>query len=91
MLKHNTGTQKGRVAAICSGRSWWTLKEIETAIQLRFGKTDTQAAISARLREFSPVKDRLTKEKQLRNGCKNLWEYRLTVVVAKSVELSLAA
>ncbi|SIR39350.1 hypothetical protein SAMN05880558_1135 [Aeromonas sp. RU39B] len=47
----STATQTGRVIAIMSDGKYRTLREIERECWSRFQKADTQAAISARLRE----------------------------------------
>ncbi|MPX91400.1 MULTISPECIES: hypothetical protein [unclassified Salinivibrio] len=58
------GTQFSRVATIARGSAWKTLREIEADIQYFFPDTpDTQAAISARLREVSPCKHGLVKQR----------------------------
>lgn len=47
----NAATQLGRVIAIMLDGRWRTLRDIERECWSRFGHADTQAAISARLRQ----------------------------------------
>jgi hypothetical protein len=51
---------------------WWTLGEIAQTCRTRYGKWDSEAAISARIRE-------LQHDKRRRGGKGQLWEYRLTL------------
>lgn len=60
----NQATQFGRVVTVTRGSAWKTLREIEADIQFFFPETpDTQSAISARLREVSPCKHGLVKQR----------------------------
>lgn len=72
-------TQIGRVIlALTETGSWYTLREIESVICARFEDKDTQAAISARLREIKPSKHGLVKQKRvIRKNNKNVYRYRL--------------
>lgn len=72
-------TQTGRVIiALTETGSWYTLREIESVICARFEDKDTQAAISARLREIKPSKHGLVKQKRvIRKNNKNVYRYRL--------------
>lgn len=71
-----------RVVSICKGSKYYTLREIENLCRAKFGENDTQAAISARLREA----DQLTKLKLKKDrigplpgfGKKRVYKYRLT-------------
>lgn len=69
-------TQKQRVQVVLTGSKFWTLEEIADECRARFKKFDTPAAISARWRDIKECKT-LTKEKRIRPGSKNLWEYRI--------------
>lgn len=62
--------QRERVKSILSN-GWLTLEEIAGISRVRFRKTDTPAAISARIRE-------LPCDKRRRGGKGNLWEYKLS-------------
>lgn len=82
-------TQLGRVINAIAGYRYYTLREIERKIlekelekaeedptyQINY---DTQAAISARIREVSPSRHGLVKQKTMEvvNG-KQVWRYRL--------------
>ncbi|WBA13872.1 hypothetical protein [Salinivibrio proteolyticus] len=60
----NSKTQFGRVVTLTRGPAWKTLREIEADIQYFFPETpDTQAAISARLRDVRPFKHGLVKQR----------------------------
>lgn len=63
--------QLDRVRAVLESRGWSTLEEIAGQCRARWGKLDTPAAISARIRE-------LPHEKRRRGGKGQLYEYRLT-------------
>ncbi len=72
-------TQMGRVILVLTQTGgWYTLREIEKMITMRYADKDTQAAISARLREISAVKHGLVKQRTMEmvNG-KQVHRYRL--------------
>lgn len=52
-LKDNPDSQICRVRNAAAGATWRTLRDIERLVVEMYGVYDTQAAISARLREFS--------------------------------------
>lgn len=72
-------SQFNRVVKVAKGRKWWTLRMLENDIGRRFGEFDSQAAISARLRDtlrlnrLGLIKD--VKIERINN--KNVWFYRL--------------
>lgn len=62
----NYGTQTGRVIRVMTEfGGWYTLREIEKMIAARYQDKDTQAAISARLREITPFKHGLIKHRKM--------------------------
>ncbi len=62
----NYGTQIGRVIRVMTEYGgWYTLREIENMIAARYQDKDTQAAISARLREISAIKHGLVKHRRM--------------------------
>lgn len=75
-------TQMGRVIiSLAATGGWYTLREIESAIYQNFFDRDTQAAISARLREVSPSKHGLVKQAKMEMvNRKQVWRYRLVPV-----------
>lgn len=75
----NTATQFGRVVTVAAGADWLTLRQLEAMIHARFpAHHDTQAAISARLRDVSPARCGLIKEMRIiRPQNKNVYLYRL--------------
>lgn len=66
--------QVDRVRLIMRLRGWQTLEEIKANVRAMFGTLDTEAAISARLRDLGAV---LPIRKRKREGTRNLWEYEL--------------
>ncbi|CVA06627.1 TPA: hypothetical protein ACYUTM_001882 [Serratia marcescens] len=64
MLKDNPETQMGRVIQAAVGAQWMTLRKLERTVFMMFFVADTQAAISARLREVDPKTHGLIKEKR---------------------------
>lgn len=84
--KVNVNSQFGRVISVMvNNAGWHTLREIEDMIHAKFPDRDTQAAISARLREVNPLKHGLEKEKCMEVvNKKQVWRYRL--VPAKKCE-----
>lgn len=64
------------IAVICDGKER-TLRQIEAAIFERTGDGDTQAAISARLREVWSKGWEKQRRLEMVNG-KQVWFYRLT-------------
>ena len=78
----NYNTQCGLVIRVMTAQGgWYTLREIEKMIAERYADKDTQAAISARLRQISPTKHGLLKHKSLEmvNG-KQVYRYELRPV-----------
>jgi hypothetical protein len=69
-------TQRERVIAVMLSGEWFTLGELKSEIAARFQRTDSEAGISARIREFAH-------EKRVRNGHKHLYEYRMTTAEVK--------
>lgn len=79
----NYSTQLGRVIYVLTNSSKpMTLREIESRIWDKFPHRDTQAAISARLREISAAKHGLVKQRQMEmvNG-KQVHRYKLVPFV----------
>ncbi len=76
-------TQLGRVIlTLAETGTWHTLREIESMISSRYGHQDTQAAISARLREISAVKHGLVKQRKMEMvNNKQVHRYRLVPFV----------
>ncbi|CZF79680.1 hypothetical protein [Grimontia marina] len=63
--RFRVSSQFGRVLNVASGPAWKTLRQIEADIAFFFPETpDTQAAISARLREVSPSLCGLVKQRR---------------------------
>jgi hypothetical protein len=57
-------TQFGRVVTVTCGSAWKTLREIEADIQFLFPEmADMHSSISARLRQVSPCKHGLVKQR----------------------------
>ncbi|WP_454010286.1 hypothetical protein [Aeromonas sp. Marseille-Q7275] len=83
-------TQLGRVISIMSDGKARTLRDIERECWSRYGHADTQAAISARLREVCCYGWAKYSSKQVIDG-KQVWHYHLTpfptteAVAAKAV------
>ncbi|QKJ87430.1 hypothetical protein PMPD1_2488 [Paramixta manurensis] len=77
----DANTQLHRVMVATAGADWYTLRGIEKLLSTMFpGEGDTQAAISARLREVSAVRHGLVKQVRIvRNDetGKKVWFYRL--------------
>lgn len=76
----NTQTQFGRVVKATASPAWKTLRQIETLIGFLFpSDPDTQAAISARLREVTPAKCGLVKQRRhyTASSGKIVYVYRL--------------
>ena len=75
--------QRGRVVAIIADGQWRTLFEIAHQCRYRFGKTDSEAAISARLRDLRKVQyGQHVVERRKRSA--GTYEYRcLTIQEAK--------
>ncbi|HFK7184578.1 TPA: hypothetical protein ACG0BA_000166 [Serratia odorifera] len=65
MLKDNPANQMGRVIQAAAGAQWMTLRDLERTVFMMFFIVDTQAAISARLREVDPKVHGLVKEKRM--------------------------
>ncbi|WBF44463.1 hypothetical protein [Serratia rubidaea] len=64
LLKDNPENQMGRVIQAAAGAKWMTLRELERTVFMMFFVADTQAAISARLREVNPKVHGLVKERR---------------------------
>ncbi|WP_198517253.1 hypothetical protein [Vibrio sp. HA2012] len=90
----NWNGQMGRVINVLAGYQYLTLREIEARIRdIELAKKrensgykmslDTQAAISARIREVSPCRHGLVKQKTMEvvEG-KQVWRYRLLPAVS---------
>lgn len=77
----DANTQLNRVIAAASGADWHSLRDLEKLLAQMFpGEGDTQTAISARLREISPILHGLVKQvSKVRNdeSGKTTWFYRL--------------
>lgn len=85
----NASSQLGRVVAImCDGRER-TLRDIENACWNRFGEGDTQAAISARLREVHSYGWE-KQSRMVKHHTKQIWYYKL-VPLNHSVGVEVAA
>lgn len=83
MLKDNPENQMGRVIQAAAGAKWMTLRELERTVFMMFFVADTQAAISARLREVNPKVHGLVKEKRTLKDPdtgKQVYFYRLVAV-----------
>lgn len=79
-LKDNPNSQFYRVVQAAMGPDWHTLRDLELVVLNMFGHADTQAAISARLREVKPEIHGLRKDKRVvvdSNTKKQVWFYRL--------------
>ncbi|EPG7067872.1 hypothetical protein SJZ82_05605 [Serratia marcescens] len=74
-------TQLNRVIAAASGADWHSLRDLEKLLAQMFpGEGDTQTAISARLREISPLGHGLVKQVRTAHNDesgKTTWFYRL--------------
>ncbi|MBH2810142.1 hypothetical protein I5L21_06065 [Serratia liquefaciens] len=83
MLKDNPDNQMGRVIQAAAGAQWMTLRDLERTVFMMFFVADTQAAISARLREVDAKLHGLAKEKRVvkdpETG-KQVYFYRLVAV-----------
>jgi len=80
MLKDNPENQMGRVIQAAAGPTWMTLRDLERTVFMMFFVADTQAAISARLREVEPKLHGLVKEKRTLkdpDSGKQVYFYRL--------------
>lgn len=74
-------TQLNRVIAAAAGADWYTLRDLEKLMILMFpNEGDTQAAISARLREVSAIRHGVVKQActaRNEDTGKTTWFYRL--------------
>ncbi|PWI34857.1 hypothetical protein DI392_00825 [Vibrio albus] len=72
-------TQLGRVISVLAGYEYLTLRQIEKRIAQQFpDHPDTQAAISARIREVSPSFHGLVKQRTMETlSGHQVWRYRL--------------
>ena len=77
------------IAVMCDGKER-TLRQIEAAIYERTGHGDTQAAISARLREVWAHGWEKQRRFEVING-KRVWWYRLVQATSKAVAQEVAA
>lgn len=66
-------TQRERLQRIITGPRFWSLFEIQQECLNRFGKCDSETALSARFRDM-PLNKRV---KRVRQGTKHTFEYRL--------------
>ncbi len=66
-------TQRERLMRIITGKRFWTLFEIQQECFNRFGKFDSETALSARFRDM-PLNKRV---KRVRQGTQHTFEYRL--------------
>ena len=85
-LKDRPDSQLGRVIHAAAGARWYTLRELELVVLQMFGVADTQAAISARLREVDPQRHGLKKERRAvkdPNSGKRVHFYRLVATERK--------
>ena len=73
----NAATQLGRVISIMLDGRWRTLRDIERECWQRFGHADTQAAISARLREVGDAGFEKASQ-QRRINEKQVWFYSIS-------------
>lgn len=79
-LKDCPNSQLYRVIQAAMGPDWHTLRDLELVVMNMFGHSDTQAAISARLREVKPQIHGLRKDKRMvkdPDSGKQVWFYRL--------------
>lgn len=76
-------TQMQRVEWVMRDGGWRTLGEIAAATRANFGATDTEAAISARLRDLRRP-DHGSREVQRRRRSVSLHEYRVVPVGGRS-------
>ena len=83
----SVATQLGRVIAVMLDCRERTLRRIESEIFSRFGHGDTQAAISARLREVAAYGYEKKTRTETING-KLVWFYRLTPFNSKDQEVA---
>lgn len=76
-------TQLGRVVSVLAGYEYLTLRQIEDRIAEKYpDHRDTQAAISARIREVSPSMHGLAKQKTMEKlGDHQVYRYRLVPCV----------
>lgn len=83
-------TQLNRVIAAASGADWYSLRDLEKLLFAMFpNEGDTQAAISARLRDVSPIRHGVVKQVCTAHNAetgKTTWFYRL-VPSHKEVQL----
>ncbi|AHY06824.1 hypothetical protein [Serratia plymuthica] len=89
MLKDNPENQMGRVIQAAVGPKWMTLRDLERTVFMMFFVADTQAAISARLREVDPKVHGLVKEKRILKDPdtgKQVYFYRLVAVAEQEQE-----
>ena len=76
------------IAVMCDGKER-TLRQIEAAIFERTGDGDTQAAISARLREVWSKGWEKQRRLEMVNG-KQVWWYRLTPATSRAAQEAAA-
>ncbi len=76
-------TQFGRVVSVLVGYEYLTLRQVEQRIAQKYpDHQDTPAAISARIREVSPSRHGLVKQKTMeRLGDHQVYRYRLIPTV----------
>lgn len=83
MLKDNPESQLCRVRNAAAGAKWHTLRDLELLVLQMYGIYDTQAAISARLREFSKPSQGLVKERRMEKGESGKWVYFYRLVAVE--------
>lgn len=72
--------QMGRVYQIMKNGDWWSLQQIQVESEFRFNAHDSEAAISARLRDFRKDKFKMiypVRGMESRRFEGGLWKYRL--------------
>ncbi|BEN67485.1 TPA: hypothetical protein ACGD7V_000944 [Serratia marcescens] len=82
-LKDNPDSQICRVRHAAAGATWRTLRDIERLVVEMYGVYDTQAAISARLREFSKPFQGLVKERRMAKSKSGKWVYFYRLVAVE--------
>ena len=91
MTRNTTvATKLGRVIAVMLDGRERTLRRIESEIFSRFGHADTQAAISARLREVAVYGYEKNTRIETING-KQVWWYRLVPATSQATAQEVAA
>ena len=87
MKEHES--QFSRVLHAAAGPTWRTLRDLELLVMQMYGVADTQAAISARLREVKPETHGLKKERRHIKDpetLKTVYFYRLVAAEREKIE-----